>query len=190
MESVDKTLFTLKHVNDFLLVQIYIDDIIFCGSSHVLVSGFLKIMEKEFQMSMMREITFFLSIQVKKTKQSTFVHQAKYTKDMMKKFNIAEFKPMSTPMSTATTLDPDENSEAVDQREYRSMIGSLLYLTATQPDIQFDMCLCACFQASPRNSHRQVIQRSLGISNTHLNVGFDIPLLHRLILLAFSMLIL
>jgi hypothetical protein len=156
----------------------------------VLVSGFLKIMEKEFQMSMMREITFFLSIQVKKTKQSTFVHQAKYTKDMMKKFNIAEFKPMSTPMSTATTLDPDENSEAVDQREYRSMIGSLLYLTATQPDIQFDMCLCACFQASPRNSHRQVIQRSLGISNTHLNLGFDIPLLHRLILLAFSMLIL
>jgi hypothetical protein len=63
----------------------------------------------------------------------------------MKKFNIAELKPVSTLMSMARTLDPDENGEAVDQREYRSMIGSLLYLTATRLDIQFDVCLCARF---------------------------------------------
>jgi hypothetical protein len=66
-------------------------------------------------------------------------------KELMKKFNMDKLKPMSTPMSTATSLDPDENSEAVDQREYRSMIGSLLYLTATRSDIQFIVCLCACF---------------------------------------------
>jgi hypothetical protein len=59
-------------------------------------------------------------------KQGTFVHQAKYMKDLMKKFNMAELKPVSTPMSTGMALDPDENGEAVDQREYRSMIGSLL----------------------------------------------------------------
>jgi hypothetical protein len=76
----------------------------------------------------------------------------------MKKFNMPEFKPMSTPMSTATVLGPDENGEIIDQREYMSMIGSLLYLTATPPDIQFVVCLCACFQASPRSSHRQAIQ--------------------------------
>jgi hypothetical protein len=64
-------------------------------------------------------------------KQGTFVHQAKYMKDLMKKFNMAELKPVSTPMSTTTMLDPDENGEAVDQREYISMIGFLLYLTAT-----------------------------------------------------------
>jgi hypothetical protein len=64
-------------------------------------------------------------------KQGTFVHQAKYMKDLMKKFNMAELKPVSTLMSTTTVLDPDENGEAVDQREYISMIGSLLYLTAT-----------------------------------------------------------
>jgi hypothetical protein len=63
----------------------------------------------------------------------------------MKKFNIAELKPVSTLMSMVRTLDPDENGEAVDQREYRSMIGSLLYLTATRLDIQFDVCLCARF---------------------------------------------
>jgi hypothetical protein len=87
------------------------------------------------------------------------VHQAKYTKDLMKKFNMAELKLLSTPMSFAVTLGPDEDGEAVDQREYRSMIGSLLYLTATRPDIQFTMGLCAHFQTSPRSSHRMAVQR-------------------------------
>jgi hypothetical protein len=77
----------------------------------------------------------------------------------MKKFNMDELKPMSTPMSTVAALDPDENGEAIDQREYRSMIGSLLYLTVTQPDIQFAVCLCAHFQASPRSSHRMTVQQ-------------------------------
>jgi hypothetical protein len=88
-------------------------------------------MENEFQMSMMGELTFFLGIQVKQTKEGIFIHQAKYTKDLMKKFNMTELKSVSTPMSTTAVLDPDENDKAIDQREYRSMIGSLLYLTAT-----------------------------------------------------------
>jgi hypothetical protein len=92
-------------------------------------------MESEFQIFMMGELTFLLGIQVKQTNQGTFVHQAKYTKDLMKKFNMAELKPVSTPMSSAISLGPDEDGEAVDQREYRSMIGSLLYLTATWPEI-------------------------------------------------------
>jgi hypothetical protein len=157
MGSVDKTLFTLKHDIDFLLVQIYVDDIIFGGSSHTLVSRFQEMMENEFQMSMMGELTFFLGIQVKQTKEDIFIHQAKYTKDLMKKFNIAELKPVSTPMSMVAVLDLDENDEAVDQREYRSMIDSLLYLTATRLDIQFTVCLCARFQASPRSSHRMAV---------------------------------
>jgi hypothetical protein len=82
-------------------------------------------------MSMMGELTFFLGIQVKQMKQGTFMHQAKYTKDLMKKFNITELKPLLTPMSMATALDLDENGETVDQREYRSMIDSLLYPTTT-----------------------------------------------------------
>jgi hypothetical protein len=85
---------------------------------------------------------------VKQTKQGTFVHQAKYTNDLMKKFNMAELKPVST-----------DDGEAVDQREYMSMISSLLYLTATRSDIQFTVGLCARFQASPRSSHRTVVQR-------------------------------
>jgi hypothetical protein len=158
MGSVEKTLFTLNHGTDFLLVQIYVDDIIFGGSSHNLVSRFQEMMESEFQMSMMGELTFFLGIQVKQTKQGTFVHQAKYTKDLMKKFNMTELKTVSTPMSSAASLVPDEDGEAVDQREYRSMIDSLLYLTATRPDIQFTVGMCARFQSYPRSSHQMAVQ--------------------------------
>jgi hypothetical protein len=112
--SVDKTLFTLKHGNDFLLIQIYVDDIIFGGSSHSLVSSFQEMIENELQMSMMEELTFFLGIQVKQMKQGIFIHHATHTNDLMKKFNMAELKPVSTPMSTKTALDPDENGEVVD----------------------------------------------------------------------------
>jgi hypothetical protein len=76
----------------------------------------------------------------------------------MNKFNMAELKPVSTPMSTTTLLDLDENGEATDQREYRSMIDYLMYLMATRLDIHFAVCLCVCFQASPRSSHRTVVQ--------------------------------
>jgi hypothetical protein len=135
MGSVGNTLFTLKHANDFLLAQIYVDDIISGGCSDVLVWSFQEMMENKFQMSMMGELTFFLAIQVKQTKRSTFIHQAKYMNDLMKKFNMGELKHVSTLMSTSTVLDSDENGEVVDQREYKSMIGFLLYLTETRSDI-------------------------------------------------------
>jgi hypothetical protein len=109
-------------------------------------------------MSMMGELTFFLGIQVKRMKQDTFVHQAKYTKDLMKKFNMVELKTVSSPMSSMASLGPDEDGEVVDQREYRSMIGSLLYLTATRLDIQFVVGLCARFQTSPHSSHQTAVQ--------------------------------
>jgi hypothetical protein len=160
MGSVDKTLFTLNHGTDFLLVQIYMDDIIFGGSSHTLVSRFQEMMESEFQMSMMgEELIFFLGIQVKQMKQGTFMHQAMYMKDLMKKFNMAGLKPVSTPMSSTTSLGPYEDGMAVDQRAYKSMIGSLLYLTVTWSGIQFTMGLCAHFQASPRSSDWMTVQR-------------------------------
>jgi hypothetical protein len=96
---------------------------------------------------------------VKQIKQGTFVHQAKYTKDLMKKFNMTELKSVSTLMSSTALLGPDEDGGAMDQREYRSMISSLLYLTVTRSGIQFIVGLCAHFQASPCSSHRTAVQR-------------------------------
>jgi hypothetical protein len=88
---------------------------------------------------------------VKQMKEGIFIHQAKYTKDLMNKFNMAELKPVSTSMSTKAALDLDENGKAVDQREYRSMIDSLLYLMVIRSNIQFTVYLCAHFQASSRS---------------------------------------
>ncbi|WVZ52714.1 hypothetical protein U9M48_003749 [Paspalum notatum var. saurae] len=159
MGSVDKTLFLLSRGSDTLIVQIYVDDIICGGSSHALVSIFAEQMSREFEMSLMGELQFFLGLQIKQGLEGTFVHQAKYTRDILKKFNMGDSKPMTTPMSTNTALDADEDGKAVDQKEFRGMIGSLLYLTATRPDIQFAVCLCARYQASPRTSHRQTEKR-------------------------------
>jgi hypothetical protein len=86
------------------------------------------------------------------------VHQAKYTKNIVRKFKMEGSKAMVMPMSTTTALDADEESEHVDQKEYRSMIGSLMYLTETRPKIQFLICLCTHFQVSPRTSHRHAVK--------------------------------
>jgi hypothetical protein len=108
----------------------------------------------------------------------------------MTKFNMAELKPVSTLMISAASLGPDEDGDAVDQREYRSMIGSLLYLTATRPDIQFTVGLCACFHSSPRSSHRTAIQRVFRYLKHTLEFGIWYSASSSLDLLVFPMLIL
>jgi len=161
MGSVDKTLFFIKHGNDSLLVQIYVDDIICSGSSHSLVAKFAADMSREFEMSLMGELIVFLGLQIKQTKDGTFIHQTKYMREILRKFDFEDLKPKPTPMSCTDPLDADEDGEAVDQKEYRSLIGSLLYLTTTRPDIQYAVCLCARFQASPRCSHQTAVKRIL-----------------------------
>jgi hypothetical protein len=135
MDSFDKILFLVKHDNYALSFQIYMDDIIFGGSSHDLVFMFL-----EFEMSMMGEVNFFLGLQIKQTQDGTFVHQGKYIKDVLNKFDMGEAKPLSMMMFTTTALDAGEDNKPMDQ-EYRSMIGSLMYLTATRPVIHIVVCL-------------------------------------------------
>jgi hypothetical protein len=138
---------------------VYVDDIGFGGSSNSLVARFAEDMSREFEISMIGELQFFLGLQIKQSKEGTFVHKAKYTKDIVRKFKMEDSKAMVTLMSTTTALDADEEGEHVDQKEYRSMIGSLLYLTATRTGIQFSVCMCTRFQASPRTSHRQAVKR-------------------------------
>jgi hypothetical protein len=118
-------------------------------------------MSKEFEMSMMGELTFFLELQIKQAKEGTFVHQGKYTKDLLHHFGMEDSKLIMTPVGATSTLNPDEDGELVDQKMYRSMIGSLLYLAASRLDIQFVVCVCACFQASPHASHLRAAKRIL-----------------------------
>jgi hypothetical protein len=158
MGKVDKSLFLLRHGNDILIVQVYVDDIVFGGSSHSLAARFVEDMSKEFEISMMGELKFFFRLQTKQVKEGTFVHQTKYTKGILKKFKMDDSKPLSTPMSTTIAMDADEDKEPMDQKEYRSMINSILYLMVTRPNIHFSVCLCTRFQASPRTSHQQAVK--------------------------------
>jgi len=144
--KVDTTLFT-KHVdNDILIVQIYVDDIIFGSTNELLCKDFEKVMQLEFEMSSMGELNFFLGLQVKQLQDGNFISQAKYAKELVKRFELEDSKVCNTPMATTTKLDKDDQGKNVDIKLYRSMIGSLLYLTASRPDIMFSVCLCARFQ--------------------------------------------
>jgi hypothetical protein len=120
MGKVDQTLFILRQGRDILIVQVYVDDIVFVfgGSSNSLVARFAEDMSSGFEMSMMGELQLFLRLQIKQTKERTFVHQSKYTKDIVRKFKMEDSKAMTTPMSMTTALDADEEGEHVDQKEY------------------------------------------------------------------------
>jgi hypothetical protein len=118
-------------------------------------------MANEFEMSMIGELSYFLSLQIKQLKNDTFVSQGKYIKDMLKKFSMEDVKGISTLMGINGSLDSDTSGNMVDQKMYQSMIGSLLYVTTSRPDVMFSVCMCARFQASPRESHLKATKRIL-----------------------------
>ncbi|GJQ90151.1 putative ribonuclease H-like domain-containing protein [Tanacetum coccineum] len=141
--TIDKTLFIKKDKGDILLVQVYVDDIIFGSTKKSLCVEFEQMMHKRFQMSSMGELTFFLGLQVKQKDDGIFISQDKYVADILKKFDFVTMKTASTPIETNKALLKDEEAEDVDVHLYRSMIGSLMYLTASRPDIMFVVCACA-----------------------------------------------
>ncbi|GJY32725.1 retrovirus-related pol polyprotein from transposon TNT 1-94 [Tanacetum coccineum] len=174
MGMVDNTLFTKKKSSNLIIVQIYVDDIIFGLTCQDMCDEFAKIMHDEFEMSMMGELNFFLGLQIKQMEDGIFFNQSKYIKEMLKKFGLEDSKPMKTPMSSDTKLTKDEECESVDSTKYRGMIGSLLYLTASRPDIMFSVCLCARFQEAPKTSHLEAVKRIFRYikGTTHLGLWY------------------
>ncbi|KAG2404657.1 Retrovirus-related Pol polyprotein from transposon RE1 Retro element 1 [Vigna angularis] len=159
--KVDSTLFIKKVGKHILIVQVYVDDIIFGSTNDSLCEGFAQIMQGEFEMSMIGELTFFLGLQIKQTDGGTFVSQTKYCREVLKKFGMDTCKEANTPMATSCYLDKDESGEGVNETMFRGMIGSLLYLTASRPDIMQSVCVCARYQANPKESHLIAVKRIL-----------------------------
>ncbi|GJT94886.1 putative ribonuclease H-like domain-containing protein [Tanacetum coccineum] len=133
--KIDQTLFIKKQKGDILLVQVYVDDIIFGSTNKELCTGFEKLMKDKFQMSSMGELTFFLGLQVQQKEDGIFISQDKYVAEILKKFNYSDVKSASTPVDLEKPLVKDGDADDVDVHLYRSMIGSLMYLTASRPDI-------------------------------------------------------
>jgi hypothetical protein len=119
------------------------------------------VMMQKFEMSMMGELNYFLGFQVKQLKEGTFTSQTKYTQDLLKRFGMKDAKPAKTPMGTDGHLDLNKRGKSVDQKAYRSMVGSLLYLCASRPDIMLSVCMCAIFQSDPKECHLVIVKRIL-----------------------------
>nr|GEY85480.1 hypothetical protein [Tanacetum cinerariifolium] len=146
--SVDPTLFIKKNGNDLLLVQIYVDDIIFAAPTLELCDLFANLMCSKFKMSMMGKISFFLGLQISQSLRGIFINQFKYALESLKKYGFESCDPVDTPMVEKSKLDEDKEGKAVDPSHYRSIIGTLLYLTASRPDLQFAIYMCARYQIS------------------------------------------
>nr|GEZ38623.1 hypothetical protein [Tanacetum cinerariifolium] len=132
---VDPTLFIRKNGNDLLLVQIYVDDIIFAAPTLKLCDLFANLMCSKFKMSMMGKISFFLGLQISQNPKGIFINQSKYALESLKKYGFESYDPVDTPMVEKSKLDEDKEGKAVDPSHYRGMIGTLFYLTASRPDL-------------------------------------------------------
>jgi len=148
-----------------MIAHIYVDDIIFGGMSNQMVQHFVHQMQSELEMSLVGELTYFLRLQVKQMEDTIFISQSKYAKNIVKKFSLDNASHKRTPAATHLKLSKDENGAAVDKSLYRSMIGSLLYLTASRPDITFVVGVCARYQAEPKMSHLVQLKRILKYIN-------------------------
>ncbi|KAK1388363.1 hypothetical protein POM88_016541 [Heracleum sosnowskyi] len=173
--TVDKTHFFRNVNGSSILVQIYVDDIIVGSTDEKLCKRVAKLMQSKYEMSMMGELAFFLGLQVKQVKEGIFLSQTKYMYDLLKKFDLMDCSPAKTPIPTVTKLELNTKEKYVDISSYKGMVGSLLYLTASRPDIMFATCLCARFQADPRESHLIAIKRIFRYLKGTPNLGIWYP---------------
>ncbi|GJY66321.1 putative ribonuclease H-like domain-containing protein [Tanacetum coccineum] len=157
--KIDKTLFIRRVKSDILLVQVYVDDIIFGSTKKSLCIEFEKMRHKKFQMSSMGELTFFLGLQVKQKEDGIFIIQDKYVIEILKKFGFTGVKTASTPMETHKPLLKYTDGEDVYEHLYRSMIGSLMYLTSSRPDIMFAVCAYVRYQVNQKVSHLYAVKK-------------------------------
>ncbi|KAI3758935.1 hypothetical protein L6452_06508 [Arctium lappa] len=157
--KIDNTLFFRKIKGHIILVQIYVDDIIFGSTNPSLCTRFVERMKREFKMGMMGGLTYFLGLQIKQYDKGTFIYQGKYVKDMLKKFDLTQASAMKTPMAPPLTLNKDPAGKPINVTAYRGVIGSLLYITVNRPDIMYSTCLCVRYQSEPKESHLIAVKR-------------------------------
>ncbi|GJU98075.1 retrovirus-related pol polyprotein from transposon TNT 1-94 [Tanacetum coccineum] len=173
--AVDPTLFTRKTGKHILLVQIYVDDIIFASTDPKACDLFSNEMSSKFQMSMMGQMSFFLGLQVSQNPGGIFINQSKFALEILKKFGMDSCDPVDTPMVDRLKLDEDPLGIPVDQTRFRSMVGSLMYLTASRPDLVFAVCMCARYQASPTKKHLEALKRVFRYLRGTINWGLWYP---------------
>nr|GEW67052.1 hypothetical protein [Tanacetum cinerariifolium] len=173
--TIDQTFFIKRQRGDFILVQVYVDDIIFGSSNPQLCREFEALMHEKFQMSVMGELNFFLGLQVLQKEDGIFLSQDKYVGDILKKFEYSDVRSSNTPMDKENPWGKYGTGKDVDIYLYRSMIGSLMYLTASRPDIMFVVCACARHQVIPKECHLHVVKRIFRYLKGYPKLGLWYP---------------
>ncbi|KAM0017627.1 putative RNA-directed DNA polymerase [Helianthus debilis subsp. tardiflorus] len=149
----EPTLYVKKEGGDIIYVCLYVDDIIYTSSSHKLVKEFKEGMEKEFEMTDMGLLKLFLGLEVKQTSKGVFISQEKYAKALVSKFGMEGCRGEETPMNANEKLCRDDQAEKVDEVMFRSLVGGLIYLTHTRPDLVFSVSLLSRFMQRPSKLH-------------------------------------
>ncbi|GKD09762.1 retrovirus-related pol polyprotein from transposon TNT 1-94, partial [Tanacetum coccineum] len=167
---IDPNLFTRRHGGDILLVQVYVDDIIFGSTNPDFSKRFANLMKNNFEMSMMGELKFFLGLQVHQSSRGIFISKSQYAIELLKKHGIDECVSMSTPMATER-LYADLQGTPTDQTTYHRIIGGLMYLTASRPDIAFATFLCSRYQAQVQHSKTKHIDIRYHFIKEHVEKG-------------------
>nr|GFA14828.1 retrovirus-related Pol polyprotein from transposon TNT 1-94 [Tanacetum cinerariifolium] len=167
---IDPTLLITKHGEDLLLVQIYVDDIIFGSTNSKLSKRFEKLMNNKFKMSMMGELKFFLGIQINQSSHGILINQAKYAQEILKKHGMTSCDSIGTPMATKH-LDSDMSGTPIDQTKYHSMVGELMYLTTSRPDIMHATCYCARYQAKQTEKPITEVKRIFWFLKDTIHMG-------------------
>nr|GEW38905.1 retrovirus-related Pol polyprotein from transposon TNT 1-94 [Tanacetum cinerariifolium] len=139
--TIDPMLFTRRFDNDFLVVQVYVDDIIFVSTDPIYATLFSNLMKSRFKMSMIGEMTFFLGLQVNQSPIGIFINHSNYVNEILKKYGLNTYDIIGTPIDVKDKLDLDQTGTPVDATKYRGMIGALMYLTSSRPDIVHATCL-------------------------------------------------
>nr|GEY85449.1 retrovirus-related Pol polyprotein from transposon TNT 1-94 [Tanacetum cinerariifolium] len=173
--TIDPTLFTIRYGEDILLVQIYADDIIFCSTNPKYSKRFEKLMHNRFEMSLMGKMKFFLGLQIHQSPRGIFINQARYTLAIVHKHGMDKGQSIGTPIATKPKLDADLSGNLVDQTDYHSKIGSLMYLTSSRPDIVQAVCFCARYQSRPTEKHIKEVKRIFRYLRGTVNMGLWYP---------------
>ena len=171
----DCNLYCIIDGENMIIMEVYVDDIIFGSDDEKISKEFAKKMQIEFEMSLLGELNFFPGLQIIQSNEGIFIHQTKYIKDMLRKFEFEDSKPVSTPMTMGCKVSKEDESKDVDQKSYRSMIGSLLYVTSSRPDVKQVVGMVARFQLASKENHVQAVKRIFRYLKGTINLGLWYP---------------
>ncbi|GJW36281.1 retrovirus-related pol polyprotein from transposon TNT 1-94 [Tanacetum coccineum] len=173
--TINPTIFLIRYGEDIFLVQIYIDNIIFGSTNPNFSKRFEKLMHSRFEMSLMGGMKFFLGVQIHQPPQGIFINQSKYALEILKKHGMEKGESVGTPMATKPKLDVDLSGKLIDQTNYRSKTGSLMYLTSSRPDIVQAVCYCARYQSRPTKKHLKEVKRIFRYLRGTINIRLSYP---------------